>query len=75
MQTYLVTARFDRRAGEGRIASRIGIGEDADTFDATEDTFAKIDARLALGKVACVFIDEAQFLSREQVWQLARAGR
>lgn len=74
MQTYLVTARFDRRAGEGRIASRIGIGEDADTFDATEDTFAKIDARLALGKVACVFIDEAQFLSRTQVWQLARAG-
>ena len=73
MQTYLVTARFDRRAGEGRIASRIGIGEDADTFDATEDTFAKIDARLALGKVACVFIDEAQFLSRTQVWQLAPA--
>ena len=73
MQTYLVTARFDNRAGQGRIASRIGIGEDADTFEAGEDLFAKVAARQALGPVACVFVDEAQFLSREQVWQLARA--
>ncbi|MBC2834110.1 thymidine kinase [Paragemmobacter straminiformis] len=73
MATYLVTAQFDNRAGQGRIASRIGIGEDADTFAATDDMFAKIAARLALGPVACVFIDEAQFLSKEQVWQLARA--
>ena len=73
MQTYLITARFDRRAGHGRIASRIGIGEDADTFEAGEDLFAKVAARQALGPVACVFVDEAQFLSREQVWQLARA--
>jgi thymidine kinase len=73
MQTYLVTARLDHRAGAARIASRIGIGEDADTFEPGEDMFAKIAARLATGPVACVFIDEAQFLSREQVWQLARA--
>jgi thymidine kinase len=73
MQTYLVTARLDHRAGAGRIASRIGIGEDADTFEADEDLFAKIAARLVAGCVACVFIDEAQFLSRAQVWQLARA--
>lgn len=73
MATYLITARFDDRAGEGRIASRIGIGEVADTFVPGEDLFAKIRARLAGGPVACVFIDEAQFLSREQVWQLARA--
>ena len=73
MQTFLVTARFDNRAGQGRIASRIGIGEDADTFEPGEDLYAKIAARQAAGPVACVFIDEAQFLSREQVWQLARA--
>ena len=73
MQTYLITARFDGRAGHGRIASRIGIGEDADTFEAGEDLYAKVAARQALGPVACVFVDEAQFLSREQVWQLARA--
>jgi thymidine kinase len=38
-----------------------------------EDLFAKLDARLKAGSVACVFVDEAQFLSKDQVWQLARA--
>ncbi len=72
MQTYLLTAKFDNRAGQGRIASRIGIGQDADTFAAGEDLFAKIAARLA-SPCACIFIDEAQFLDPDQVWQLARA--
>ena len=49
MATYLITAQFDKRAGEGRIASRIGIGEPADTFGPTEDLFAKIKARLEAG--------------------------
>jgi thymidine kinase len=73
METYLITAQFDNRAGDGRIASRIGIGEAADTFAPGEDLFAKIKARLALSDIACIFIDEAQFLSKDQVWQLARA--
>ena len=73
MQTYLLTARFDNRAGEGRIASRIGIQASADTFDANDDLLAKITARLAEGPCACIFIDEAQFLTAAQVWQLARA--
>ena len=73
MQTYLLTAAFDDRAGLGVIASRIGIDQPADTFSADEDLFAKIAARLAAGPCACVFIDEAQFLSADQVWQLARA--
>ena len=67
METYLLTANLDDRAGQGRIASRIGIGEAADTFLPDTDMFAMIDARLAQGKVACVFIDEAQFLSKDQV--------
>lgn len=73
MHTYLITAQLDNRAGSGKIASRIGIGEDADTFGPAEDMFAKIAARQSLGPVACVFIDEAQFLTKPQVWQLARA--
>jgi thymidine kinase len=73
MQTYLLTAQLDTRAGEGRIASRIGIGEDADTFTPETDLYAKIDDRLTQGPCACVFIDEAQFLTKDQVWQLARA--
>lgn len=73
MDTYLLTAQFDNRAGEGRIASRIGIGEPADTFAPRDDLFARIVTQMAARKIACVFIDEAQFLSRDQVWQLARA--
>jgi len=72
MQTYLITAQLDTRAGKGRIGSRIGIGADADTFAPDEDVFSKIKNRLDQGPCACVFIDEAQFLSPEQVWQLAR---
>jgi thymidine kinase len=73
MQTYLLTARLDGRAGAGRIASRIGIGAEADTFDAGSDMFALLSARKAGGPLACVFVDEAQFLTKAQVWQLARA--
>lgn len=73
MVTYLITARFDDRAGKGRIASRIGIGEEADTFGAGDDMFEKLKHRLEMGPVACVFIDEAQFLTKAQVWQLACA--
>jgi len=73
MVPYLMTAKLDNRAGEGRIASRIGISEDADTFDAHEDLFIKVQNRLNTGPCACIFIDEAHFLSDVQVWQIARA--
>ncbi len=73
MATYLLTAQLDNRAGHGKIASRIGIGMDADTFASDDDMFAKIAARQHRGPLACVFIDEAQFLTKPQVWQLARA--
>lgn len=73
METYLLTARLDDRAGEGKIASRIGISAKADTFAPGEDLFAKIATKLNQTAVACIFIDEAQFLEKAQVWQLARA--
>lgn len=73
MQTFLMTAKFDTRAGEGRIESRIGIGEAAQTYTQHDDLFEKIEIRLSAGPCACIFIDEAQFLTKEQVWQLARA--
>jgi len=73
METFLITARLDNRAGAARIGSRIGIGAEADTFAPGEDLFAKLQARLNQGPLACVFIDEAQFLEPDQVWQLARA--
>lgn len=73
MESYLLTAQFDNRAGDGRIGSRIGIGREADTFSVSDDLFYKIKDQLNKGPCACVFIDEAQFLSHIQVWQLARA--
>ena len=73
METYLITARFDKRAGDGKIGSRIGISSDGDTFDNQENMFQKIESRLKKGPCSCVFIDEAQFLTEAQVWQLARA--
>jgi thymidine kinase len=72
MKTYLITAGFDKRVGDGKIGSRIGIASDADTFDYKENMFQKIESRLRKGPCSCVFIDEAQFLSEEQVWELAR---
>ncbi|SER73641.1 thymidine kinase [Tranquillimonas rosea] len=74
MTTYLLTARLDRRAGEGRIASRIGIGEAADTFAPGDDLFERLRTHPQFPDLACVFVDEAQFLTEEQAWQLARAA-
>jgi thymidine kinase len=73
MDTYLLTAQLDNRSGKGRIGSRIGISEIADTFAPGEDLLIKVENRINEGPVACIFIDEAQFLDEEQVWQLARA--
>ena len=49
MQTYLLTANFDDRAGKGQIGSRIGISAEADTYTQSEDLFDKIDTRLKAG--------------------------
>lgn len=72
MQTYLLTAAHDERAGIGKVASRIGINSKADTFDDESNMSEMIARRLKKSPVACVFVDEAQFLTKEQVWQLAR---
>ncbi|MCU0854258.1 MAG: thymidine kinase [Rhodobacteraceae bacterium] len=73
MNTYLLTYAFDTRAGDGVIGSRIGISEPAETFGEGDDLFERLRARQAFGPLACVFVDEAQFLEPAQVWQLARA--
>ncbi len=72
MATMLFTAALDRRAGFGVIASRIGLTMPASTFTATTDLGVAIAA--ADGPLACVLVDEAQFLTRAQVWQLARVA-
>ncbi|REC58680.1 thymidine kinase [Rhodosalinus sediminis] len=72
METLLLTAAVDTRAGKGRIGSRIGIGAAAEVFAPEDDLAARVAGRLEEAQLACVFVDEAQFLMPEQVWQLAR---
>jgi thymidine kinase len=67
LSTILFTAKLDERAG-GRIASRIGIEAQAERFDAESDFWQM----LSQSRTNCVLIDEAQFLTKDQVRQLAR---
>ncbi|MEM1377667.1 MAG: thymidine kinase [Pseudomonadota bacterium] len=72
MNTLLFTAKLDDRVGVGKIGSRIGLSEEALTFDAESDLRAMVVDRHKSKTIHCVFVDEAQFLSENQVWQLAR---
>jgi thymidine kinase len=72
MATMLWTAQLDNRGGHNAIESRIGLGADANRFAADTDLFAAVMVAHATQKLACVLIDEAQFLSPDQVWQAAR---
>jgi thymidine kinase len=72
MTTMLFIAALDDRAGRGRIGSRIGLSAEADIFGPDDDLYAIVTEHHAITPVHCVFVDEAQFLSEEQVWQLAR---
>ncbi|WP_417808661.1 thymidine kinase [Thioclava sp.] len=73
METMLITARLDHRAGHNQVASRIGIGAEAESFTPDTDMFEMVKDRLNSGPCACIFVDESQFLNDAQVWQLARA--
>lgn len=73
MRTLEFTAELDDRDGVGHIASRIGLKKEAIRFAAITDLFAIIEAEHEKEAIACVFIDEAQFLTAVQVRQLAAA--
>jgi thymidine kinase len=72
MATMLWTAGVDDRGRPGWISSRIGLAERARMFEPGTDLFTAISTRVDEGPLACVLIDEAQFLSRPQVLDLAR---
>jgi len=71
MNSFLMTAQFDDREGRGKIGSRLGLSREADVFSQNDNLFDKITARHALQPIHCVLIDEAQFLSKTQVDQMA----
>ncbi len=74
MRTAIFTAAIDDRGGVGRIASRIGLAADAELFSAETDLYAFVATLIHKEPLHCVFVDEAQFLTEAQVWQLARVA-
>ena len=71
MHTMLWTAAIDDRYESGVITSRIGLEAQANLFDAGTDLRAAIEAEHDVRPLACVLVDEAQFLTRDQVFTLA----
>ncbi|RUO50248.1 thymidine kinase [Pseudidiomarina aquimaris] len=69
-KVLLLTPAIDDRAGKGMIASRLGIDRSALAFTSGTDLAALIEARHGQQPIDCVLIDEAQFLTETQVWQL-----
>jgi thymidine kinase len=71
METMLWTAALDNRFESGVITSRIGLQSAAHIFEADTDLFEAVAKEKAKRSVSCVLLDEAQFLSKEQVFDLA----
>ena len=71
MKTMLFTAELDNRSKVGNISSRIGLSEKASTFNNDDNLFSSVEKRLKKDKISCVFVDEAQFLTDIQVWELS----
>jgi len=70
MNTLVLAPALDDRFGAGKVTSRIGIETDARTFVPEDDLLALVEARNKHSQLHCVLIDEAQFLTKEQVFQL-----
>ena len=71
MATMLWTAALDSRSG-GQVKSRIGLESEAHKFAPDTDLWAAVSAAHKVQPLDCVMVDEAQFLTPQQVWQLAR---
>ena len=74
MEVLLLTSALYRDADDGHISSRIGISAEATLYTADTDLFSLIRDQRNLHPIDAIFVDEAQFLTRDQVWQLARVA-
>ncbi|MDR0184568.1 thymidine kinase [Lysobacter arvi] len=72
MRVAILTPRLDDRAGAGVVASRIGLRSEGLAFERDDDLDAIVRRDIARqGALHCVLVDESQFLTRAQVWQLS----
>jgi len=70
MNTLVLTPKLDTRFGAGKVTSRIGLEADATTFNQADNLLTICRMANDMQPVHCVFVDEAQFLNRQQVGQL-----
>jgi thymidine kinase len=71
MRTLILTPRLDDRYGVGTVKSRIGLAARGHIFGRDDDLEQLARADIAAnGPLHCVLVDESQFLTRAQVWQL-----
>jgi thymidine kinase len=71
MDTLILAPMLDDRYGAGKVTSRIGIDADATVFRRDDDLYALVEGLHNQEKLHCVLIDEAQFLTRDQVFELS----
>ena len=74
MEVLLLTSALYRDAGDGHISSRIGISAEAVLYTSDTDLFSLIQTQKDVHPIDAIFVDEAQFLTKDQVWQLARVA-
>jgi thymidine kinase len=70
MHTLIYTAALDDRYGVGKVSSRIGLNAEAQLFNHTSNILNEITEHQQQTKIDCIFVDEAQFLTKAQVRQL-----
>ena len=70
MQPEIYTSNLDKRFGESEIVSRIGLKSKSNLFDIKTNIYKEILNKNDKKKIDCVLIDEAQFLTKNQVRQL-----
>ncbi|MGL4380865.1 MAG: thymidine kinase [Vibrio sp.] len=70
MNPLIFTAAIDDRFGIGKVSSRIGLEAEAQLFQADTDLFQVISQLHQIEPRHCVLMDECQFLSKQQVYQL-----
>jgi thymidine kinase len=70
MNTLVLAPELDDRYGAGKVTSRIGIEADARSFSKEDNLYEAVQAHLDSAPLHCVLIDEAQFLTKDQVFQL-----
>ncbi|MGF1724130.1 thymidine kinase [Photobacterium nomapromontoriensis] len=70
MTPVIFTAAIDDRYGKGVVSSRIGLQEDAELFSVEDDLYHRLQIMHDAKKIDCVMVDECQFLTKDQVYQL-----